>query len=156
MGYYDKDDPPPPSPEPPAPLTVGQLALSAFVRVVGLVVLLVGLWAGVKVVLEAWALYEEPQRIERFAEAIAKGSNVDGVIGSLTASDEGAGKAQAGGGFRLSYFAAWFIVLLLMFVIGSLSMAAITTGGQLALYDLQVRRESRALVREVKRLRRAA
>ena len=43
-----------------------------------------------------------------------------------------------------------------MFVIGSLAMTAIATGGQLALYDLQVRQHSRAVIREVRRLRQAA
>ena len=43
-----------------------------------------------------------------------------------------------------------------MFVIGSLAMAAITTGGRLALYDLAARQQVRAVMREVRRLRRAA
>ena len=137
------------------------MALGILVRVVGLVVLFVGLWVGVKVILEAWALYEQPQRIVRFADDIQKHSNLDGVIGSLGTVESGDGssatggnKAQdAGNGLRLSYFAAWFIALLLIFVIGSLAMSAITTGGQLALYDLQLKRYSRSVIKEVRRLR---
>lgn len=146
----------------------GSIALGAMVRVVGVAVLFVGLWVGVKIILEAWALYEEPQRIVRFADDIQKHSNLDGVIGTLgvvAAGDGGAqeanksvqapaGKSSANGNrFRLSYFAAWFIALLLIFVIGSLAMSAITTGGQLALYDLQLKRYSRSLIKEVRRLR---
>ena len=124
-------------------------------------VLLVGLWVGVKIILEAWALYEDPSRIVRFADDIQRHSNLDGVVGSIAGPGETAGVAPgtapaAAGAFRLSYFAAWFIVLLLMFVIGSLAMTAIATGGQLALYDLQVRQHSRAVIREVRRLRQAA
>jgi hypothetical protein len=161
MGYHDREDSPPREAETPAPTPMAQIALSAFVRLVGVAVLLVGLWAGIKIVLEAWALYEDPQRIERFADAIQHGSNIDGLIGTLAASGEEAAGERARdekgeGGLRLSYFAAWFVVLLLMFVIGSLAMAAITTGGQLALYDLQVRQHSRAVIREVRRLRRVA
>jgi len=162
MGYHDRDHP---EPEAPPALSTAQFALAAGVRAIGVAVLLLGLWAGVKVILEAWALYEQPQRIERLASAIQQGSNIDGVIGSLAVPGEEAGEEAAGagaaprpagGGFRLSYFAAWFIALLLMFVIGSLAMAAITTGGRLALYDLTVKQHSRAVIREVQRLRRAA
>ncbi|MFT5172292.1 MAG: hypothetical protein ACI8W7_000456 [Gammaproteobacteria bacterium] len=144
----------------------GSMALGAMVRVVGVVVLFVGLWVGIKVILEAWALYEQPQRIVRFADDIQKHSNLDGVIGSLgvavgeAAAQQGAKNAQAAAtikgvssGLRLSYFAAWFIALLLIFVIGSLAMSAITTGGQLALYDLQLKQYSRSLIKEVRRLR---
>ena len=160
MGYQDRDD----------ELSIGSsqatewgaVALSTVVRVVGVVVLGIGLWVGMKVILEAWALYEQPQRIVRFADDIQKHSNLDGIIGSLGTADAGeesasgaSGKplADRPSGLRLSYFAAWFIVLLLLFVIGSLAMSAITTGGQLALYDLQLKRYSRSLIKEVRRLR---
>jgi len=157
MGYNDHEDPEPVSV--PA-ISITQVALAAAVRAVGVAVLLVGLWAGIKVILEAWALYEQPQRIERLAGAIQEGSNIDGVLGSLAVREEGAvpdaAPRAAGGGLRLSYFAAWFIALLLIFVIGSLAMAAVTTGGRLALYDLAVKQHSGAVIREVRRLRRAA
>jgi len=164
MGYGDRDEAVVDAPAGGA-LALVSLALSGVVRAVGLVVLLLGLWVGVKVILEAWALYEDPSRIVRFADDIQRHSNLDGVLDDLAAGTraDAAGAAPAaapprasGGGLRLSYFAAWFIVLLLMFVIGSLAMAAITTGGSLALYDLTVRRHSRAVLREVQRLRRAA
>lgn len=160
MGYDDKEEVMDDSPSRSA--TVMHAGLSALVRLIGLAVLIVGLWVGVKIILEAWALYEDPSRIVRFADDIQAHSNLDGVIGSLAAEAEstgaGAGASEQGarqhaGGLRLSYFAAWFIVLLLMFVIGSLAMAAITTGGHLVLYDLQVRTHSRAVVREVRKLR---
>ena len=150
MGYEDRDE--------PAEAGSGgmlQTGLSMLVRGIGLAVLLVGLWVGVKVILEAWALYEDPSRIVRFADDIQKHSNLDGVIGSLAASDESTQVAKPGGSLRLSYFAAWFIVLLLMFVIGSLAMAAIATGGQLVLYDLGLKQYSRGVMREVRNLRRA-
>jgi len=145
-----------------ARIPVGFQALGIGVRLVGIVVLLVGLWAGVRIIIEAFALYQEPARIERFAQAIQSGSNIDGMFGDVLdkaldnkATDTPA-KARKGGGsgLRVSYFAAWLIVMLLMFVIGTLAMTAIATGGQLALYDLQVRQYSRALVREWRRLQR--
>ena len=157
MGYTDTDDIADTAAA--GRTSYAQVALGALVRLVGLAVLLVGLWVGVKIILEAWALYEDPSRIVRFADDIQLHSNLDGVIGTIagdSAAAGEAGKSSQNGGFRLSYFAAWFIVLLLMFVIGSLAMTAIATGGQLTLYDLQVRQHSRAVVREVRRLRQAA
>lgn len=161
MAYDDRDVT---ATEPDERIGMAQTLLAAAVRVVGVAVLCVGVWAGIKVIVEAWALYEQPQRIERFAAAIQAGSNVDGLIGNLVAAtSEGEAGAAAparrdepGGTLRLSYFAAWFVALLLMFVIGTLAMTAVTTGGQLALYDLQVRRHSSAVIKEVRKLRRAA
>lgn len=163
MGYHDRDEVV--SVEDPRSTRWGSIAVSAVVRLVGLAVLFVGLWVGIKVILEAWALYEQPQRIVRFADDIQKYSNLDGVIGSLgvlepgqtrTSRAAGEGGQGTGTGLRLSYFAAWFIALLLIFVIGSLAMSAITTGGQLALYDLQLKRYSRSVIKEVRRLRDAS
>ena len=167
MGYSDRDET---TAEPEERAGIASLVLGAAVRLVGVAVLCVGVWAGVKVIVEAWSLYEQPQRIERFATAIQAGSNLDGLIGNLVAASGPAEaddqtpsaaaakprRAEPGGTLRLSYFAAWFIALLLMFVIGTLAMTAITTGGQLALYDLQVKRHSSAVIKEVRRLRRAA
>jgi hypothetical protein len=156
MAYQDRDDSGSGGLD---PFPLASLILAVAVRLVGVVVLGVGLWAAVTVITEAMALYEQPHRIARLADAVQQGSNLDGVLAGLggagEASPRESGEAD-GAGLRLSYFAAWFIALLLMFVIGSLAMAAITTGGRLALYDLAVRQHSRAVVREVRRLRRAA
>ena len=38
--------------------------LTILVRLLGIAVLIVGMWAGAKVLLEGWALYESPERIE--------------------------------------------------------------------------------------------
>ncbi len=158
------DDPPSTPQNLEAPTPLGFVALGIAVRLVGVLVLLVGLWAGVRIIIEAFSLYQEPARIERFAGAIQAGSNIDGMLGNVIdkaldkkqAQDAGDTTATQGreGGLRISYFAAWLIVLLLMFVIGTLAMTAITTGGQLALYDLQVRHYSRAMVREWRRMER--
>jgi hypothetical protein len=153
MGYQDRGETL--STEDPRAALVSMM-LGTVVRAVGLIVLFVGLWVGIKVILEAWALYEEPQRIVRFADAIQKHSNIDGVLSSLTSEQQAAvdsAQAVEGGSFRLSYFAAWFIVLLLILVVGLVSMSAITTGGQLTLYDMQRKRQYKAIVEEVRRMR---
>ena len=148
MGYYDHE------PEtiaqgersaPPASVfgTIQGL-LNVLIRLLGLGLIVVGLGIGVSVVLEAWALYKAPERIERFAAAIERGSNIDLAFRSVAQeaanevnAEEGqsgtADRPAAGGKFRLSYFAAWAVVLVLMLVVGTLAMSAAATGARLAL-----------------------
>lgn len=168
MGYYDHDQP-----EPAPTLPVTTQLVSLFVRLVGVALLLVGLWAGVKVILEAWALYQNPQRVERFATAIEHGSNLDTLVTRIrpkapTAAANGtapetqqsqpaaasaaqqAAYAPPNEPFRLSYFIAWFIAILLLMLVGRLAMSAIKTGGELALYDTQVKRFARALLEQTR------
>jgi hypothetical protein len=141
-------------------LSVAAKATGLFVRIVGVVLLLFGFWTGTRVVLEAWNLYDDPSRVDRFATAIEDGSHVDELLSpgaSGTASEAlaqhlgkdvqstDAGDLQR---FRFSYFIAWAVVLLLLMLIGRLTIWFIKTGGELALYDVQVRRVARALIRE--------
>ena len=58
--------------------------LAVIARLMGLIMLLIGLIIGIKVILEAWSLYDEPQRIERFANAIDQGSNLDQLLRSFS------------------------------------------------------------------------
>lgn len=125
--------------------------LTIFIRAVGVIVLLVGVWIGVKVMSEAWALYQAPHHIERFANAVEHGSNLDKVL-SIRAAGIGAEHNMPDKTsmtryeeaekpvFKLSYFAAWGIVIMLLLLIGRLAMIAIKTGGELALYDRQAKR----------------
>lgn len=172
MGYNDNDQSE--TVEIRDPNNMIQSITGGIVRIVGIVVLFVGLWVGLKVILEAWALYDSPQRIERFAVAIEDGSNLDKIfsatverMSSQTSTESPADEPRLSSGFsaepaeptpalRLSYFAAWFIVMMLLLIIGSLAMSAITTGGKLALYDTEVKKYSREVVKEFARLKRAA
>jgi Na+/proline symporter len=134
--------------------------LSILVRSLGLIMLIIGLYVGIKVIFEAWDLYDEPQRIERFADAIDHGSNLDSTISSLTASvvntktadiEPHSETAKANDSLRVSYFLAWFLAVLLLMIISGLAMSAIKTGGQLALYDLEVKRFARQLIKEARK-----
>ncbi|MFT6920743.1 MAG: disulfide bond formation protein DsbB [Cognaticolwellia sp.] len=132
------------------------------VRLLGLVMLLIGLFIGIKVIFEAWHLYKEPQNIERFADAIEQGSHLDLMLAKFTSHPE-AGNNQSAAqqplqnietnaeSLRLTYFLAWIIAILLLMVIGSLASSAIRTGGQLALYDLQVKHFARQLITEARK-----
>ena len=112
------------------------------VRTVGFLLLLVGLSIGLKVINESWSLYKEPQNIERLAPAIGKGSSLDKALKSAAPSATDGNRVNEVNstlGFRLSDFVAWIIGILLLMLVGRLSIAAIKTGGELALYDLQIK-----------------
>lgn len=154
--------------------------LAFFVRAFGLVLLLFGLWLALQVLNEAWQLYHEPGRIERFAQAVEKGSNIDRSIAPLqfegateddTESDastspnvygeeaeqaqqrQDTGQANAHYRFRLSYYVAWVLALLLLLLLARIALAAVRTGGELVLYETQMKRFARELVRESARAR---
>ena len=192
MGYQDHDfsvtdD------EDQGALGILRAAISLGVRLLGVALVLVGLWGALQVILEGWALYREPARIERIASAVEQGSHLDAVFsipapervapavatiagdGTQPAAPGGPGAAAesasenpvgAGGAplrpagsrstLRLSYFAAWFIALLLLAVIGALSTAAFAAGGRLALGGEGLREVHRSLAREIRGLRRKA
>ncbi len=152
-------------------LSRGTQIAHTVVRASGFVLLSVGLWIALAVIAEAWSLYQKPQKVERFALAIEQGSHLDRALASTTsgralASEEdapaelgararvtpatGAADNPEGASFRLSYFVAWILIILLLMLIGRLAIAAVKTGGELVLYDLHVKRFVRELLREVK------
>ena len=137
------------------------------VRGFGFALMIVGFWIALSVISQAWTLYREPENIERWVRAVEQGSNLDKVLsavdrrGNAAADDdlidyeastpEQTTVPEVMPEFRLSYFVAWVIAMLLLMLIGRLAIAAIKTGGELALYDLQMRRFARTLVRESSR-----
>jgi len=128
--------------------------LSIIVRLFGLTLLIIGLYIGIKVIFEAWHLYEEPQRIERFADAIEHGSNLDSLLATISSDKPSIGQPQSSQALpklKMTYFLAWGIVVVLLMVIGSLASTAIKTGGQLALYDLQVKHIAKQLLTDAKK-----
>lgn len=137
-----------------------QQGLAILVRLLGLCFLVIGIGAAVIILREAWDLYQEPDRMVRFASAIERGSNLDKIFSfgdqskQAAAEGESVGTADAGASassLRLSYFAGWFLVLLLMLVASIVAISAVSAGGRLVLYDTDIRQLSRAVVREVRR-----
>ena len=131
--------------------------MSIVVRCIGLFLLLAGLWVAIQVMLEALDLYRKPQQIERFAIAIERGSNIDKSLVSIrkqvsnqSRSNETSSSEvnRTSNDIRISYFFAWAIVLLLLLLIGRISLTAIKTGGELVLYDMQIKQFARMLVKE--------
>ena len=129
--------------------------LSIVVRLCGLMLLFIGLWIAIQVFNEALALYKDPANIERMASAIEAGSNIDKSIApirdSILGEDEESNGAKTAAkenteGFRISYFIAWIVDLLLLLLLARISIMAIKTGGELALYDAQIKKFARQLV----------
>jgi hypothetical protein len=135
--------------------SVAQSTMSWLVRLAGLVLLGVGLWAALGVINEAWSIYQNPKssRVESLARAIDEATRIDMVLAPSQRADAGADAAgpERASTLRLSYFIAWPIVMLLLLLVGRLAMAAMKTGGELALYDVQIRRFARELMREAVR-----
>jgi len=137
--------------------------MNTLVRGIGLLVLVLGLVLALVTIREVWLLYHYPERVERFAIAIEKGSNIDHSLSSLresvtadTDKENGVNAAAApetrpaaaSGNIRVSYFLAWVIVLLLLLLLARIALSAIKTGGELALYDTQIRQFARKLIKE--------
>ncbi|MGH8119888.1 MAG: hypothetical protein ACRESK_04660, partial [Gammaproteobacteria bacterium] len=60
--------------------------MNVIVRCAGLFLLVVGLLVGLVTIREALLLYNNPDRVERFAVAIEKGSNIDKSLTSFRES----------------------------------------------------------------------
>ena len=141
----------------------GKYTLGVIVRGSGFVLLVIGLLLSFLTMREAFKLYHDPERIERFAYAIEKGSNIDKSLMSLHSSaiansrqDEAAPAADYTvpapvhnpDNVHVSYFIAWIIVLLLLFLMAIIALAAVKTGGELVLYDMQIKRFASMLIKE--------
>ncbi len=132
----------------------GSALMSMIVRLLGFALLLAGLWIAMHVMLEATELYENPKKIERLAAFIEQGSNIDKSLVSLrdSVSEDEAGPTSstpvAQATIRVSYFFAWIIAILMLMLIARISLTAIRTGGELVLYDVQIKRFARQLARE--------
>ena len=171
MAYYQRDNPE----QITRVATVIQFT-EIFVRLAGVLLLLVGLVVGIQVIIEAWDLYRSPEHIERFSWAIEKGTNMDKSIAALTKNPSPSSKTNEPGeqldqaarspdtqahvlmneSIRLSYLLAWIIAILLLMLIGRLALAAIKTGGELALYDREVKGFARTLLKETSKLQRGS
>lgn len=88
-----------------------------------------------------------------FGAGAAPEASPDAAVGAAAAKPPTPSPAdtQPEEPLKLSYFMAWAILLLVMLLVGRLSLAAIKTGGELALHDVQLKRFARQLLREMNR-----
>lgn len=132
----------------------GDLALmfiAGAVRFFGFLLMLFGLWVAVMVMFEALDLYENPKKIEQLADYIERGSNIDANLSSVNLQSEKQTNTNSKARpkeIRVSYFFAWFVAILLLLLIARISLGAIKTGGELVLYDVQIKRFAKELAKE--------
>lgn len=125
-----------------------QFAFINFVKILGVVLICVGIYFGYQVINYAWKLLEEPQLVATFSEKIENNSKINANLKNFFANGLVLKMNQAGtnqpvqatiGGqgqsqveFNASYFLAWSVTLLLLALIGNISCKIIVSGGKIA------------------------
>ena len=120
-------------------------------RICGLLVLLAGLWISWIVFTMILEIYENPAVIDKWAIEIEQRSNLDRAITplrrGLTQTDDGKPVPRSEStDLRLTYFVAWIFVLLLLLLLARIGLLAVKTGGELLLYDSQVKHLAREII----------
>jgi hypothetical protein len=138
------------------------------VRLVGVVVLVVGLFVGLLVLHTAWNLLQKPETILPFAQEIETRSQLNAFIHSwcqilLTVLHEYTAMASTrvvfsaktiaalenGLKLDLSYFAAWGLTVIVLLLIGRIAFWTLSTGAQVALASTNSERQIKLIVREL-------
>lgn len=132
--------------------------ISTIIRLSGLALLFMGMWVAFHTFNEALAIYKDPNKIERVTIAIEKGSNIDKSINSIpetqslnNSSQEDSEDKPKHTNIRVSYFVAWVIELLLLLLLTKIAAIAIKTGGELALYNTNIKKLSKHLSNKANR-----
>lgn len=114
--------------------------LLLFVRVMGICLFLIGLWAAVHTLLEALSLYKDPGKVAQFASYIEQGMGKPEINSTPAQAEINPGDpASIGQGIlnnsnkELTYFIAWVISLLLLFLIASIAFSCIRTGANIVM-----------------------
>ena len=133
--------------------------LELLVRLSGIILLLIGLWASIQVLMEAFQLYQQPVKIEMLTEAIERGSNLDTSIAksesprdTMTSEQvyQGIGKpTNRGQDIRLSYFIAWIVALLILLLVSMIAFSFLRIGAELILQDKELKRTLKLLIKEI-------
>ena len=122
------------------------LVAEVLARTAGMILIVVGVWTGVKVIVEAWNLYTNPVSVGRFAGALETATGLDSLLARRVSArqdvEEQAGMVQypsavpaSAKTYRLSYLVAWPLVVLLLLLLGKLASWAIGAGVRLAIYE---------------------
>lgn len=146
------------------------------IRALGIIVLLVGLVTAIKVLERSWGLLGEHTTVVELSESIDKQSGLHAFFGKSAAQLSGLmgvnrdATARAPGGatqpttadtvsaaaqtrgapsLRASYFMAWPLSILVLFLVARIALALIMTGANLALKTASGDEQIRALVNEL-------
>ena len=151
-----------------------QASLFAMIlRTIGLIVLLVGVYWGLKIINEAWSFYKNPAKIEKYVEIVEQATDANKFSASvcrflhkaLSQNMSNLSSFKVGGRevqvkrkqgelpplhpIKLSYFSTWCLLIILWLVIGRIAFLAITTGGKLTIYNADVERTAKAMVKQI-------
>lgn len=125
------------------------MALTAVVRFLGFLLLVLGLWALVTVLFEAVGLYRNPDRIEAMVVTIERSIGLPAMDISRNTPAPETGAAELDGAppaamsFRPAYFLGWFLAILLFLVIGKLADWLLSRGLSLASFRCGPGRQGR-------------
>lgn len=95
--------------------------------VLGLLLVVLGIWALGGAIYVAWGLFDRPQRIAAFAAYFLETTQITATMGD--------------GGEGAAHLLSWFFVILLLLVLGKLGDWAISTGARLLNLADRSRRE---------------
>lgn len=123
-----------------------QFAFINLIRILGVILIFVGIYFGYQVIDYAWKLLEDPQPVATFSEKIENHSKINANLKNFFANGITLKMNQAGtnqpvqatlGGqsqieFNVSYFVAWSITIFLLLLIGNISCNIIVSGGKIA------------------------
>ncbi len=132
----------------------------ALIRAIGLILLLIGLGAGIQVLLEALKLYRDPYKIEQLSHVIEQAFNPDKNLSKTETkeTDYNSGKAiitslnyqSREQEIHLSYFVAWIIALLILMLLSMIAFSFIRAGSELVLQDRQMKSHVHLLIKELR------
>ena len=122
-------------------------ALTGLIRIIGIVILIIGLWTALKVVYEAWELYKEPGKIEVRAKEVEKAAHINSFIRKALANK--GENLDAKDSPNISYFATWAIAVILLLVIARIGIWAIVAGGKLVVYNGETEKVARAMIKQI-------
>lgn len=136
------------------------------VRLVGAVIMIVGVVVALQVLRHAWDLFNDHASVVAFGEKIEKASNLNNAFNTLLGESlaefrlharqvfdpNNANNQQPAARFEpwnLSYFVAWFVKILLLLLIARIGFWAMSEGGKLALVSLGERTLAKNMTREL-------
>jgi hypothetical protein len=140
---------------------VSYVTLTNIIRGIGIIILFLGLWIGLKIVNTSWSLFEDDTVIDNLAKKIESRSHIDSTISSLfkarndnnsnelpkvsdikesektnqlaepVTTKQKYSSLDSLKNFQPSYFLAWLVGVILLILVGHISALAITTGAKL-------------------------
>ena len=121
------------------------------VRLIGITVMIFGLYISGKVAFEAWNLYDKPESIQKWQKIVEKETQMDAALNSkMDAALQQNNKPVNKKIIKFSYFVSWFIVVLMLLIISRIGLWTLREGAKLALFNnIDTQQFARAIVEEI-------